>query len=264
MKRQYHTPDGVSYSMGTSADVEAVRRLLSANELPEEDIDRHIERFLLAWQEGALIAAAGLELCGDDGLLRSVCVDRRYQNRGIATAMCEQLGAFARNSALGQLYLLTTSAQSFFERRGFSTCARDSVPPEIAATLEFSALCPSTAVCMVQHPGRGALYLPGHLLPLRQDVPGARMWAVPLTKTMLTYFEVEPNTRFETHSHDGEQITTVIEGALFFELEGEVFRVSAGEVMAIPAQIPHAVYTDSMGAVAFDAWSAPHLSLRVN
>jgi hypothetical protein len=35
------------------------------------------------------------------------------------------------------------------------------------------------------------------LLPLRPDVPGARMWAVALTHTMLTYFEVEPAKRFQ-------------------------------------------------------------------
>lgn len=28
------------------------------------------------------------------------------------------------------------------------------------------------------------------------------MWGVALEKTMLTYFEVDPHSRFERHSHD--------------------------------------------------------------
>jgi hypothetical protein len=31
-------------------------------------------------------------------------------------------------------------------------------------------------------------------LPLRPDVPGARMWAVGMEKAMLTYFELEPDS----------------------------------------------------------------------
>jgi hypothetical protein len=103
----------------------------------------------------------------------------------------------------------------------------------------------------------GALYLPKELLPLRDDVPGAKMWAVGLSSAMLTYFEVEPKTRFEIHSHEGEQITTVVDGELFFEIGSEVVRVGPGEAMAIPPKVPHAVYTAATGAKAFDAWSPP-------
>lgn len=72
-------------------------------------------------------------------------------------------------------------------------------------------------------------------LCLAEDVPGARQWAVSLDQTMLTYFEVDPDCRFESHSHESEQITMVLEGVLYFEQEGKVFGVKAGEVIAIPA-----------------------------
>src|SRR5512143_3183235 len=36
-------------------------------------------------------------------------------------------------------------------------------------------------------------------LPLRENVRGAKMWAVALEKSMLTYFEMEPNTIFPEH-----------------------------------------------------------------
>jgi multimeric flavodoxin WrbA len=103
--------------------------------------------------------------------------------------------------------------------------------------------------------GSGARYYPKEELALRPDVPGARMWAVALKNTMLTYFELEPGSRFERHSHGSEQITLVLEGALFFELEDRTERVGMGEVIAIPPDIPHAVYTKEKKTRAVDAWS---------
>lgn len=98
-------------------------------------------------------------------------------------------------------------------------------------------------------------HFPSGSLPLRPDVPGARYWAVALQHAMLTYFEVEPGARFETHRHPSEQITWVLEGELHFEVEGRTIAVGAGEVIAIPADVPHAVFTRERGARACDAWS---------
>lgn len=100
-----------------------------------------------------------------------------------------------------------------------------------------------------------AKYYPKETLFLREDVPGARMWAVALERTMLTYFEIKPHSQFDKHSHEGEQITMVLEGELFFELTGRTISVKQGEVIAIPACIPHAVYTKDKSAKAVDAWS---------
>ena len=92
-------------------------------------------------------------------------------------------------------------------------------------------------------------------LHLSSDVPGAKQWAVALEKAMLTYFEVEPNSCFETHSHESEQITLVLEGTLYFEQNDTVVEVRAGEVIAIPSNARHAVFTRNAAAKAVDAWS---------
>jgi len=98
-------------------------------------------------------------------------------------------------------------------------------------------------------------YYPKDNLKLINDVPGARQWAVSLDQTMLTYFEVDPNCRFEAHTHESEQITMVIEGVLYFEQGDEVIGVKAGEAIAIPSNAPHAVFTMEVGVKAVDAWS---------
>jgi amino-acid N-acetyltransferase len=251
------TLPGIGFSAAKQDDLDAVRTLLAGNGLPEEDIAGHLEHFLLAWDGAVLVGTVGVELLGNSGLLRSLCVRREYRNRGLATALSERAEAYARNAGLHRLYLLTTTAKTFFERAGYSVCSRDRLPPEIQGTAEFRSLCPATATCMARDLDAGALYLPKELLPLREDVPGARMWAVGLSCAMLTYFEVEPATRFETHSHEGEQITTVVAGELFFEIGSQVVRVGRGEAIAIPAKVLHAVYTTEAGASAFDAWSPP-------
>lgn len=98
-------------------------------------------------------------------------------------------------------------------------------------------------------------FYPKESLILSEDVPGSKMWGVALEKTMLTYFEVEPDCRFDSHSHESEQITMVLEGELYFEAGGNITRVQSGEVIAVPSFVPHAVFTKEKAARAVDAWS---------
>jgi len=96
------------------------------------------------------------------------------------------------------------------------------------------------------------VYSDGMLL-LKENVPGAKMWAVGLDKAMLTYFEMEPNTRFPEHSHDAEQITLVLEGKMTFYYKGKSVVLKAGEVIAIPSNIVHAASTGEKSCKAVDA-----------
>ena len=92
-------------------------------------------------------------------------------------------------------------------------------------------------------------------LALSPDVEGARFWAVALDNTLLTYFEVDAHCRFPVHQHESEQITHVLEGELFFVVDGVERCVGAGEVIAIPSHVSHAVFTREHAARAVDAWS---------
>ena len=92
-------------------------------------------------------------------------------------------------------------------------------------------------------------------LPLRSNVPGAKMWAVALEKSMLTYFEMEPNTVFPEHSHEAEQITLVLDGELVFSFDGKQVALKVGDVVAIPSNVKHYVSTGKDGCRAVDAWS---------
>ncbi len=86
-------------------------------------------------------------------------------------------------------------------------------------------------------------------------VNGARMWSVALNRAMLTYFEIDPESRFDLHSHVNEQITMVLEGELFFKMKDRLICVKKGDVIAIPANTPHEVFTQKTSVIAVDAWS---------
>jgi N-acetylglutamate synthase-like GNAT family acetyltransferase len=243
--------------LATPSDAHAIRALLAASRLPTSDVrEGGPQEFLVALDGRALVGCVGLERHGDAALLRSLAVDEEHRGRGLGLELYRSMVTHAARRGVKALYLLTTTAEAFFAKRGFVRVAREAVPGSIAATAEFRSLCPASAVCMTRALDRDPRHFRADLLQLGPDVPGASMWAVALDRTMLTYFVVEPHCRFERHAHESEQITLVLEGELCFELDGgERVAVKAGEVFAIPSNVPHAVSTHAGAARAVDAWS---------
>ena len=47
-----------------------------------------------------------------------------------------------------EFYLLTTTAQEYFRKRGFKVIDRDEVHPQLLGSEEFRGACPDSAVCM--------------------------------------------------------------------------------------------------------------------
>jgi len=244
-----------TFSFGTLQDAEPVKRLLADCGLPWDDVDDHLENFLIARSGNGLAGTVGLEIAGSSALLRSLAVGERYRGQGLATLLYDRIIAHAHATGIGRLYLLTLTAGDFFAHRGFKAAERADVPKQIAATREFTTLCPATAGLFVRNIQNDARYFPKEVLRLTPDVPGAKLWSVALRNTMLSYFEVQPHSRFERHNHDGEQITLVLEGELFFELDDRLVRVGAGDVIAVPSLVSHAVYSRESAVRAIDAWS---------
>jgi mannose-6-phosphate isomerase-like protein (cupin superfamily) len=204
----------------------------------------------------------GLEPCGDAALLRSLAVTPARRRHGLGAALFERVVSRAILRGLTTAYVLTTTAERFCAAHGFERIPRTEVPPAVSATAQFRSLCPTSAAVFRRPLTSTPAYFPAEVLRLRQDVPGAMMWGVALNRAMLTYYELQPNARFELHRHDAEQITMVIEGALYFQVEGgREIRVGAGEVIALPGGVPHAVWTEELPTRAVDAWAPPRLDL---
>ncbi len=233
----------------------AIQALLTDCHLPTDGIELLADHCLVARAGSKLLGTVALEPQGRSALLRSLAVAPDYRGRSLGRSLCARMVSHARLLGVEQLYLLTTGAEQYFAALGFKRAKRSAAPAQIQATSQFRSLCPKSAVCMARDIRGEAIHASAELLRLRPDVPGARMWAVALEHTMLTYFEVEPRSRFESHSHESEQITIVLTGELFFEVRGVIHRIGPGEVIAIPSAVPHAVWTEALAVTAIDAWS---------
>jgi amino-acid N-acetyltransferase len=132
------------------ADGPAIAALLRAAELPHEDITPHLGHFLVAREGGTMVGAVGLEVYAPDGLLRSLVVALAHRGRGLGDRLVRRLEQAAAAWRVERFWLLTTTAEAFFARRGFRVTPRTGAPAKIAATHEFKTLCPSTAICLTR------------------------------------------------------------------------------------------------------------------
>ena len=127
-----------------------VRSLLREADLPESDLqEQHMEAFFVsrAGDEG-ILACVGLERFGETALLRSLAVRADARGNGVGDQALQTMEAFAASKGVNRLCILTTTAEPFFETRGFERCDRTALPASVQASSEFKSLCPSTAVCM--------------------------------------------------------------------------------------------------------------------
>lgn len=139
------------------ADLPAVERLLAASDLPTAGVAAlfasRADDFVVADDPdapGELAAVAGLEVCCNTALLRSVAVRPDWRAHGLGQALVKRVVCRAEERGLHALYLLTMTAEHYFPRFGFAPVERGTVPPEIAATLEFKSACPASAVAMAR------------------------------------------------------------------------------------------------------------------
>jgi amino-acid N-acetyltransferase len=142
----------IAITPATAADVEAIKALLVANELPTAGVDDHWKTFLVA-RDGEehgeeLVACGGAEAYQFAALIRSVAVRPERRSTGLGRRIVRQLLDRLASRGLREFYLLTTTAEGYFKKRGFKTIDRDEVHPQLLSSQEFQGACPDTAVCM--------------------------------------------------------------------------------------------------------------------
>ena len=129
----------------------AVVALLEAVGLPSSDLtEPQLEHFLFSGPRDAPTGLVGLELYDGVALLRSLAVAPDAQRSGLGSALLQQAEGYAYARGVRSLYLLTTTAQRFFESRGYRLTSRERCPPEIRSTSEFASLCPVGSALMVK------------------------------------------------------------------------------------------------------------------
>ena len=130
------------------SDTDAVLALLAANGLPTDGLRDHLSATLVARRADVVIGSSALELYDDGALLRSVAVDPRERGHGLGHRLTDAAIALARTEGVRNVYLLTTTAETFFPRFGFERVARADVPAGVQTSIEFTSACPSSATVM--------------------------------------------------------------------------------------------------------------------
>ena len=126
-----------------------LEELLRQNNLPTQDCAEQTLNFYGIFDGDELIAAGGLEPAADYVLLRSVVVKEHYRASGLARKISQYLIDLAESEGRLAVYLLTETAESYFENLGFARVDRAEVPLEVTQTRQFTSLCPDTASCMI-------------------------------------------------------------------------------------------------------------------
>lgn len=126
-------------------------QLLDAAGLPSSDLtDAMLAHFFFIGSPRRPLALVGLEPLGETALLRSLAVAPGARSNGAGSALLAHAEQYARLQGVRSLYLLTTTADRFFERHGFSRIGRDAVPDSIRSTREFAEICPASSTIMVK------------------------------------------------------------------------------------------------------------------
>jgi amino-acid N-acetyltransferase len=146
----FSTPDRreVRLRRAGPTDHQAVAVLLSALGLPTDGVSDWLDRFWVAEHEGRVAGLAGMERYGDCGLLRSVAVAPEWRGGGIGRTLVDRVLQEGRAAGVGDVYLLTTTAEDYFPRFGFTRIDRAAVPAAVRASAEFAGACPASAVVM--------------------------------------------------------------------------------------------------------------------
>jgi amino-acid N-acetyltransferase len=132
----------------SAADYEQVVGLLRLADLPTAGLQRSLPDFLVAQDDGRVVAAIGLEVYGHAGLLRSAVVEPSRRGTGLGRDLVSRLLEHAHRRGVREVYLLTTTAERYFPRFGFIRVDREAVAPAVRASEEFRGACPDSAVAM--------------------------------------------------------------------------------------------------------------------
>jgi L-amino acid N-acyltransferase YncA len=131
-------------------DMPAILHLITSLDLPPEGIQEAMEYFWVAREGTDIVGTVGLEVYANLALLRSLAVVPGRQGSGLGRALMDTVLSYLTERQFRAVYLLTTTAESFFTRYDFRTISRSEVPAIVQQSIEFQAACPETATCMVR------------------------------------------------------------------------------------------------------------------
>jgi amino-acid N-acetyltransferase len=128
-----------------------IESLLQINDLSSEGVAQFFPYYLILKSNQTILGVCGLEPYDNVGLIRSLAIQPKMQNKGLGSILLEAMIDKARTLLIDDLYLLTNTAEEFYLKHGFSPISRDLAPKIIQETGEFSHMCPVSSKLMKKH-----------------------------------------------------------------------------------------------------------------
>ena len=128
------------------ADGPSILQLLRDAELPVDGLVEHLNTAFVARHGAAIVGCAALEIYSDGALLRSVVVAAAARGQGLGQRLTDAAITLAKSLGTPAIYLLTTTAESYFPRLGFARIAREQVPTSVQQSVEFRSACPASGL----------------------------------------------------------------------------------------------------------------------
>lgn len=135
------------------AEIPELCVFLTDARLPTEDLLFPGRLFFRFERAGELLGFGGIEGAGADRLLRSLIVLESQRGRGDGRRVLAMLEQVALTEGVQRLHLLTNTASDFFSVNGYRAVPRIKAPETICVSVEFTSLCPASAVYMVKDVG---------------------------------------------------------------------------------------------------------------
>jgi N-acetylglutamate synthase-like GNAT family acetyltransferase len=120
--------------------------------LPADDVTSEGPLFWRFENAEVPVGFGGLEIAGEDALLRSVVTLPPMRNRGIGRAIIAALEVEARIRGCHAIWLLTPAAE-LFAKIGYGECEREEVPKALRERAPFAKLYPASAIAMTKRLG---------------------------------------------------------------------------------------------------------------
>ncbi len=128
-----------------------IEKLLTTAKLPSSDLVGADKVVLFGHeQKGKVVGLVGIEKYDQCALLRSLVIEPSERGAGLGGKLVSYAERQAAASGVKTIYLLTTTADKFFQRLGYSSMSRAEAPNIITSTSQFSSLCPDSASFMAK------------------------------------------------------------------------------------------------------------------
>ena len=129
-------------------DASQILSLVEESQLTTDGLVDHLATIVVARLDRRIVGTAALEIHRDGALLRSVAVSADVRGQGLGAVLVESALQVAEELSVRDVYLLTFTAENYFQRFGFQLLDRGDVPAAVRTSVQFTHACPSTASVM--------------------------------------------------------------------------------------------------------------------